>query len=431
MMLGSGAADLFLYANPHLLEAILRTTEVCEVHASEDIFDIGGIKLWSGGKPVGPHLIERLSNRRLRKPIELCIFCKDPVTVAGILDVMEGLIAENDAFRRLVTPQMDPVVRAIRSTTPNPTELLLVSVLRYGPRQRHSHAAAVTAISLALAAATGMGASALGRLVHAGMLHDIGELYMDPALFEGRLSPSTERQIMEHPMFGAHAVRELVKGGHDVAQAIGQSHERLNGSGYPQAISASGIGTLAQPLIVAEAIAGLLAHDPNGLGRASIATRLVPGEFPREFVNLIHARSRNSVFSEMLSVSARHSIVERLLWAQNAAQKVSEILRSDEGIVLSDEEQRLVDRVDDVLSVVRRSISATGAIESLSDDATRNDERASEEFEAEAVSHEVNYRLHRLSIELNGALERDRTPTGRVQFERAVALLDHPLLSRA
>jgi hypothetical protein len=417
------SSNLFSYANPYLLEAVLHTTKICEVHASEDIVDIGGTKLWSAGKCVDAHLIERLSDRRLRKPIELCILCRDPVATSGIVAVVESLISENEAFRHLVAPQLDAVVKAIRGATPNPTELLLITVLRHGPREIHSHAAAVTAIALALAASSGLPAPLLQQLVHAGMLHDVGELYMDSALFRGALSPGKERQIMEHAVLGARATLELAKTGPDIALAIRQSHERLNGSGYPDALSERVITTLAKPLLVAEGIASLVVHTQNGLIRASIATRLVPGEFPQELINTIHKQSRNSVFSTMLAAPMRQAVVDKLLWAQKVSQQIAGTLKLHDGALLAVEEQALLGRVGTALSIVRRSISTTGALESMSGDASSDDRRASDEFEAEAVSQEVMYRLRRLLVELCGALERDWMVRGRPQIEEFVTML--------
>jgi hypothetical protein len=381
------------------------------------------MKLWAAGKPVDAHLIERLSDRRLRKPIELCILCSDPVQTSGTLEVIESLVAENEAFRRLVAPSLDAVVTAIRAATPNPTELLLISVLRHGPRERHSHAVAVTAIALALASTSAIPERARERLVHAGMLHDVGELYMDPQLFEGRLSSDMEQRIMEHPVLGSRAVLELARSGHDVAQAIRQSHERLDGSGYPDAAKGDAITPLARPLLVAEAIAALLLDAEHGLVRASIATRLVPGEFPREYVNVIHAQSRHTVFSEMLTDVERRTVSETLVWARDVSHRIAADLQANTPPQRSVEEGALLARVESILWSVQKSISATGAVEALSGVFALEEEGAHAEFEARAVADEVTYRLRRLVVELSGALESDLSGRARTLLEEIVASL--------
>lgn len=415
--------DLFSYPNAHLLDAILKTTEAREVHALEDIYDVSGIKLWSAGRPVSTHLIEKLSGRKLRKPIELCIYCKDPVATSGALEVLESLLEKSDSLRRLVSPELDAVVKAFRSAQPNPTELLLITVLRHGNREMHTHAVAVTALALAFGASMGYSPMTLQRLVHAGMLHDVGELYLEVALFEGALTPSIERKIMQHPSLGARAARELARLGSDISQAICQSHERLDGSGYPEAADDATVTSLAKPLLVAESIANLLLYAPDGLARASIATRLVPGEFPRELVSTVHARSRISNFADPLTPAARDAVAHNLTWAQEAYIKIRAILESDPEIHGADDSAALYRRIRNVLSVVWKFISATGAVESLVHDSELHPELAPEECESAAVSGEVTYRLHRLSVELCGVLEGEIPSRDRNRIEQVLSIL--------
>ena len=64
----------FLDSNEHFVQAMLSASSHCAIHASEDIYDINGLKLWASGQPIGDRLLERLSHRRLRKPIELCVY---------------------------------------------------------------------------------------------------------------------------------------------------------------------------------------------------------------------------------------------------------------------------------------------------------------------------------------------------------------------
>jgi len=153
------------------------------VHASEDTFNANSIKLWAAANSVDARLLERPTARRLRKPMELCIYCKDPVGESETLDAVESVVASDEALRRLISPNMDAVVTSIRDAVPNPAELLPIFVLRYGEREIHRHAVIVTMIAVAIAAACGYSRTALPQLEHAGMLHDVGELYLDPTPF--------------------------------------------------------------------------------------------------------------------------------------------------------------------------------------------------------------------------------------------------------
>src|SRR5450631_1510634 len=86
-------ASSFLEANENFVQALVGASAHCAIHASEDIFDANGLKLWAGGQPIGERLLDRLSNRRLRKPIELCVYAADPIAAAGIAETIEARVA--------------------------------------------------------------------------------------------------------------------------------------------------------------------------------------------------------------------------------------------------------------------------------------------------------------------------------------------------
>jgi hypothetical protein len=144
----------FGYANKHLLAAILKTSDSREVHASDDIFSVSGVKLWARGKPVTSQLVQRLAGIHVRKPVELCIYCNDPGSESAVQDTVDRLLAENDALRRLVSPHVDAIREAVRHAIPDPVELLLISVLRFGSREIFTHAVIVMMVTVAPTAAS-------------------------------------------------------------------------------------------------------------------------------------------------------------------------------------------------------------------------------------------------------------------------------------
>lgn len=84
----------------------------------------------------------------------------------------------------------------------------------------------------------------VAKLATASVLHDIGNLALPPAVLRhsGEIGPAERRWIEQHPVFGhqllEHAtVHELRLG----ARLALTHHERLDGSGYPNALSANEI----------------------------------------------------------------------------------------------------------------------------------------------------------------------------------------------
>lgn len=269
----------FLRANLHFARALMRASAHCEIHAWEDIYDTAGIKLWARGKRVDAHLLELLIRRTLRKPIEMCVHTRDPIP-AMVADSIEAQIAHAPDFALTVAPQAARLLRVVRNLVLNPTELLLLQVLRYADGDRLAHAARVLAVTLAQFDADVSEFEWMHSAAHAALLHDIGELYLPPPL----TSAADRSNARLHPIIGARVATELARCPNPVGRQIELSHERLDGSGYPAALHGRRVPAYAHALLFAETIADTLV-GPNGLRRAAVRTRLRPGAFASGMVD--------------------------------------------------------------------------------------------------------------------------------------------------
>ncbi len=269
----------FLRANLHFARALMHASAHCEIHAWEDIYDTAGLKLWARGKRVDAHLLERLSNRTLRKPIELCVHAREPIP-GHVADLIEAQIAHAPDLALAVAPQAARLLRVVRNLVLNPTELLLLQVLRFAEGDRLAHAARVLALALAQFDADVSEFEWMQTTAHAALLHDIGELYLPPA----PASTTELSNARQHPVIGARVATELARCPAQVGRQIELSHERLDGSGYPNALQGRRVPAYAHALLFAEAIADIVAGN-NGLRRASVRTRLRPGAFAANMVD--------------------------------------------------------------------------------------------------------------------------------------------------
>ncbi|MDD2585417.1 MAG: HD-GYP domain-containing protein [Syntrophomonadaceae bacterium] len=73
------------------------------------------------------------------------------------------------------------------------------------------------------------------KLGTAGLLHDIGKIYIDSSILNkpGKLSESECREIKKHTMLGYNYLVENESLNEDIANAALMHHERADGSGYP------------------------------------------------------------------------------------------------------------------------------------------------------------------------------------------------------
>ena len=69
-------------------------------------------------------------------------------------------------------------------------------------------------------------------------------------------------------------------------------HERLDGFGYPQGVLGASLSMAGQIVAVAEMLTGLLESGSRQAERASVAMKLVPGEFNRRFIDRIALAAR-------------------------------------------------------------------------------------------------------------------------------------------
>jgi len=125
------------------------------------------------------------------------------------------------------------------------------------------HQRRVTALALAMGRELGLTEEELDTLRIAGLLHDIGKVYV-PADFLSR--PGILRQeelsvIQMHPEVGYDILKHLDQNW-PVAVIIRQHHERMDGSGYPQGLKDRFIVQGARILAVADVVDAMCSHRP-------------------------------------------------------------------------------------------------------------------------------------------------------------------------
>ena len=125
------------------------------------------------------------------------------------------------------------------------------------------HQQRVTALALAMGRELGLSEDDLETLRIAGLLHDIGKVYV-PADFlnrPGTLRPEEYSIIKMHPEVGYDILKHLDKDW-PVAVIIRQHHERMDGSGYPNALAGRYIVRGARILAVADVVDAMCSHRP-------------------------------------------------------------------------------------------------------------------------------------------------------------------------
>lgn len=103
----------------------------------------------------------------------------------------------------------------------------------------------------------------------AGVVHDVGKIRIPAEILSkpGRLTPLEFELIKLHAQSG-YEILKSIDFPWPIAQIVLQHHERLNGSGYPQALKSDQILLEAKIIAVADVVESMTSHRPYrpGLG---------------------------------------------------------------------------------------------------------------------------------------------------------------------
>ncbi len=127
----------------------------------------------------------------------------------------------------------------------------------------HRHSDRASSIALGIAARLGFDASELRGLQRAARLHDLGKLAISNRILDrpGRLSEAEFAKVKEHPVL-THQILERVPGFSELAPLASAHHERIDGSGYPQGLTAADLTMPMRILAVADVYEALTAERP-------------------------------------------------------------------------------------------------------------------------------------------------------------------------
>jgi len=130
---------------------------------------------------------------------------------------------------------------------------LNLSGMENSPHYYVSHAINTVLLSIHIASRLGYSAKQVHELCYGALLHDIGVMRVSSEVL-GKKGPADAqelRQIQQHPVFGVDALQQISGLPKTAPMVVYQSHERLDGSGYPRGRKKSRIHSYAQIVSIA------------------------------------------------------------------------------------------------------------------------------------------------------------------------------------
>ena len=224
----------------HYIDSVTALGDSHEVVASQAVFTRNGIKLIDKGARINSAFREKLVQHKLLPPIDQCLSVIGAVTQAGLRERARAILDAEPRFQ-LIRSALPGIERLLNAFYAMPLSAPLAFKLTVAREQRpevFEHSLQMTLIALFLAIKSRMNDRDLATVAAAGMLHDIGELHIDPELLRpGRRLDAVElRHVYAHPMTAYLILQEYPLLHPEISSAVFEHHERLDGSGYPRGL---------------------------------------------------------------------------------------------------------------------------------------------------------------------------------------------------
>jgi two-component system cell cycle response regulator len=291
---GHAAGDLVLKEIAERMRRSMRAGDVPARYGGEEF----AMLLAGAGVDEAQRTASRVSSAINSEPFEVSENLRIPITVsAGIVSYPEhvriptdlaaaadrALYAAKAAGRdRLVVGSFDPPPNFFRRGPADPVVNYLETLADLADAYQApvEHGSAIARWSVALANELGLDDFAQRRCALAARLHDVGKVAVPLHILTKteRLTPEEWRFIRDHPAQGELLV-SAAPGMRDVAEIVGQHHERVDGTGYPKGLQGNEIRIEAQILSVCDAFASMRADRPYrpGLSEEESLARLLAG----------------------------------------------------------------------------------------------------------------------------------------------------------
>ncbi len=297
--------------NSHYLDKVAMLAARREVFATEVIFDHHGRRLAERGQRFTPFMRDALLRQTLKKPLETCLAVNGALSPQQLTETATRVIAH--------CAPVAGIVRASQYCGSSPLALLAqvefghaIAVMMAINEQELEHCVMVSLLSVCLAKTMRLTEADQLVAATAGLLHDVGEVYLDPALQDKHKCwlPHEWAQAENHPRIGCVLIDQLESYPLSVGRAIAEHHERFDGSGYPSQRIGNHISPCGQAVAAAEMIAGVLSKDAS-LARIELALNIIPGEHARDLVAAITPFLHESAPARPMPPVKQ---IERLFW---------------------------------------------------------------------------------------------------------------------
>ena len=264
--------------SPHYLKTVTELGDGRKVYAIRDIYSTKAVKLLPSGAQVNSSIYQRLLHHKLIPKLDDCLATEDGVNNQTLVEEANFLIGFDDSLSRMRNDMADDrMLFDILAKIPlKPSLAFKLTVMRAKREELFKRSLYVTLVAIYLGVQSRLNEQQLVKLATAALLHDIGLLHVEPKMLElsYRMSKEERQHLYAHPITAWMILQEESEYANEVAEAVLQHHERLDGSGYPQGLAGNDISQHGQIIAMAEVVASHYGKDDAHLHLMRLETIL-------------------------------------------------------------------------------------------------------------------------------------------------------------
>lgn len=270
----------------HFVDHVIRLADTHEVSASEDVYSEQGVKLLGKGAKISGETRDRLLLHKLQRPLERSICISGGVDGPGLQAMAREAHARlRERFAAL--PDFDTYFMPVIRHLPQPEGWgAMLTLLQTHRDPGLQHALSVSILGLAFAWWRKLPQNELLHILQAGLLHDIGELYVAEGVTQSvrQFEPVQWRHYLAHPLIGSKVAGECLGLPVPVCQAIAEHHERVLGDGFPLGAHVTAMSQVGVVVSLANQLVECLEHYPYGAAQMRVSLLLMQGVVPHPLV---------------------------------------------------------------------------------------------------------------------------------------------------
>ncbi len=237
----------------------------------DDIFALDGELLLARTALLDQKNIACLKNKTLARPLANSIHIERLINADDLLQHLLDTIRSTEYFQSLAERKhplssLTPVCAMLSSL---PLVQQFMTVMAAQMNDLYHRTLCVSLWSLYIAQEMRLPAHESGEIFWAAITHDVGMLHLDPQILNktDELTADDWQHVQSHVDISTKLLRDIPGLSPAIIAAVGEHHERCDGTGYPLAKVESELSIPGQILAVADAIVGIYFNRFKPQGR--------------------------------------------------------------------------------------------------------------------------------------------------------------------